>query len=47
MGLLQGGVGRFCHAGLVPGIHVLAKIKEDVDGRDFRGKDALRALARP
>ena len=31
--------------GLVPGIHVLAATKkEDVDGRDIYGEDALRAF---
>jgi hypothetical protein len=33
--------------GLVPGIHVLFREKEDVDGRDIWREDALRAFARP
>jgi hypothetical protein len=28
-------------AGLVPGIHVLYRIKQDVDGRDKPGHDAV------
>jgi hypothetical protein len=30
--------------GLVPGIHVLPRRKEDVDGRDKPGHDAARVL---
>ena len=33
--------------GLVPGIHVLAKGKEDVDGRDEPGHDDVSTLVRP
>jgi hypothetical protein len=32
--------------GLVPGIHVFAKAEKDMDGRDIRHEDALRAFAR-
>jgi hypothetical protein len=35
-------------AGLVPGIHVsFSDSKQDVDGRDIKREDALRAFARP
>jgi hypothetical protein len=33
-------------AGLVPAIHVLTPPQEDVDARDIKREDALRAFAR-
>jgi hypothetical protein len=35
----QGSMAKLVMPGLVPGIHVLAALKKDVDGRDKPGHD--------
>jgi hypothetical protein len=44
----SGTFGCLVMPGLVPGIHVFfPSSKKDVDGRDIKREDALRAFARP